>query len=416
MEPIFNKVCVLVTAAFALTLVPGFRRSESSLLSVRDRGTALLVFMLLGLAEQVAVGRSSWYNHRIVAACSAGLLAGASIGTVVAAFVTWLAVAYDGRPLVICGLAMLSGALAGGWLYRWRPRLARHPLTGFCLTATVSCLRDSLIFLCTPGMGPVVQIFTRLGIALVLQGLGTALILAVVALIRDRDQQTAAAASAEVCALQLRMNPHFLCNALNTFATLATIAPHEIPRAAGRLRHFLRASFDQSDRTLIPLEEELTVVRAYLDIESLRLGNRLILELAIESGLTEVLVPPFSLQPLVENALQHSLQCCGKPRCLCLVVCRRIGEWLDIIVSDDGTGAPSTQSKQIFFTERLTLLRRRLRELYSRSFKLEVHSEVGGRTAVTMRIPLRVITLYTRRNLTSAGASLLPRLVPKEEL
>jgi LytS/YehU family sensor histidine kinase len=187
MEPIFNKVCVLVTAAFALTLVPGFRRSESSLLSVRDRGTALLVFMLLGLAEQVAVGRSSWYNHRIVAACSAGLLAGASIGTVVAAFVT--------------------------------------------------------------------------GIALVLQGLGTALILAVVALIRDRDQQTAAAASAEVCALQLRMNPHFLCNALNTFATLATIAPHEIPRAAGRLRHFLRASFDQSDRTLIPLEEELTVVR-----------------------------------------------------------------------------------------------------------------------------------------------------------
>ncbi|MBV8227229.1 MAG: hypothetical protein JO232_18785 [Verrucomicrobia bacterium] len=51
MESIFDKVCVLVTAAFALTLVPGFRRSESSLLSVRDRGTALLVFMLLGLAE-----------------------------------------------------------------------------------------------------------------------------------------------------------------------------------------------------------------------------------------------------------------------------------------------------------------------------------------------------------------------------
>ena len=218
---------------------------------MRDRRTTLLVFMLLGLAEQVAVGRSSWYNHRIVAVCAAGLLAGPGIGAVVAAFVTWLAVVYNGRPLVICGFAMLSGALGGGWLYRWRPRLARHPLTGFCLTATVSCLRDSLIFLCTPGMGPVVQNFTRLGIALVLQGLGTALILAVVALIRDRDQQTAAAASAEVSALQLRMNPHFLCNALNTFATLATIAPHEIPRAAGRLRHFLRASFDQSDRTLI---------------------------------------------------------------------------------------------------------------------------------------------------------------------
>jgi LytS/YehU family sensor histidine kinase len=79
-------------------------------------------------------------------------------------------------------------------------------------------------------------------------------------------------------------------------------------------------------------------VRAYLDIESLRLGNRLILELAIESGLTEALVPPFSLQPLVENAMQHSLQCWRKTRYLRLVVCRRIGEWLDVIVSDDGKG------------------------------------------------------------------------------
>ena len=50
---IFNKVCVLVTAASALTLVPGFRRSERSLLSVRDRGTALLVFLILGDRKSV---------------------------------------------------------------------------------------------------------------------------------------------------------------------------------------------------------------------------------------------------------------------------------------------------------------------------------------------------------------------------
>ena len=420
MKSIFDKICVLVTAAFVLTLVPGFRRSERSLLSVRDRGTALVVFMLLGLAEQVAVGRSSWYNHRIVATCSAGLLAGPGIGAVVAAFVTWLAFTCDGRPLVTCGLAMLSGALAGGWLYRWRPRLAQHPLMGFCLTATISCLRDSLIFLCSPGMGPAVRIATQLGVALVLQGLGTALILAVVALIRDRDQRTAAAASAEVRALQSRMNPHFLCNALNTFATLATIAPHEIPRAAGQLRHFLRASFEQSDRALVPLEEELTVVRAYLDIESLRLVNRLMLELDIEPGLTGALVPPFSLQPLVENAMQRSLQRWRKTPYLRVVVCRRIGEWLDVIVSDDGEGLPSTQSEQIFFAERLsdyalTLLRRRLRGLYSRSFRLEVRSETEGGTTVIMRIPLRVITACTGPNLSSAGSSPVPRLVPKDE-
>jgi LytS/YehU family sensor histidine kinase len=104
MDIIFNKVCVLVTAAFALTLVPGFRRSERSLLSARDRGTALLVFVILGLVEEVAVGQSGWFNHRIVAVCAAGLLAGPGVGAVVAAFMTWIAVTFHGRPLVICAV------------------------------------------------------------------------------------------------------------------------------------------------------------------------------------------------------------------------------------------------------------------------------------------------------------------------
>jgi len=106
--------------------------------------------MVLGLVEQAAVGRIGWFNHRIVAVCAAGLLAGPGVGAVVAAFVTWMAVTY-GRPLLACGFSMLCGGLAGGLLYRWRPRLAQHPLTGFCLTATVSWLRDSLILLSAPG-------------------------------------------------------------------------------------------------------------------------------------------------------------------------------------------------------------------------------------------------------------------------
>ena len=110
---IFNKVCVLVTAASALTLVPGFRRSERSSLSVRDRGTALLVFLILGLVEEAAVGQTGWFNHRIVAVCAAGLLAGPGVGAIVAAFMTWIGVTFHGQPLVICGVSMFSGGLIG---------------------------------------------------------------------------------------------------------------------------------------------------------------------------------------------------------------------------------------------------------------------------------------------------------------
>ncbi len=390
---IFNKVCVLVTAAFALTLVPGFRRPERSLLSRRDQGTALLVFLVLGLVEEVTVSHAGWLNERIVAVCAAGLVAGPWVGLVVSVFVTWLAVAHDGLPLGSIAISMLCGGLAGGWLYRWRPKLAQQPLTGFCLTLGISLLRSGLILLSAPDSGAALHRLEELGMAPVLQGLGTALILAIVEQVRDRDEQTRAAASAEVRALQARMNPHFLFNALNTLAALSRIAPREVPRAVGRLRHFLRASFDQHERALVPLEEELAIVRVYLDIEMLRFGSRLNVEEAIDPGLSKVLMPPFSLQPLVENAVGHGLRSPPEAGRLRLVV-RPAGPWLEMSVTDDGQGVPSTEVEQLFFAERqpvhaLMLLRRRLQGLFGRSFQLEVRSEIGEGTTVTMRIPLR---------------------------
>jgi two-component system LytT family sensor kinase len=393
MDAIFNKVCVLVTAAFALTLVPGFRQPERSLLSRRDQGTALLVFLVLGLVEEVTVSHAGWLNERIVAVCAAGLVAGPWVGLAVSVFVTWLAVAHDGLPLGSIAISMSCGGLAGGLLYRWRPKLAQVPLTGFCLTLGVSLLRIGLISLSAPNSRPALHRLEEIVMAPVLQGFGTALILAIVEQVRDRDEQTRAAASAEVRALQARMNPHFLFNALNTLAALSRIAPREIPRAVGRLRHFLRASFDQHERALVPLEEELTIVRMYLDIELLRFGSRLKVERAIDPGLLKVLMPPFSLQPLVENAVEHGLHSSPHAGRLRLVV-RPAGQWLEMSVSDDGQGVPSTQVEHVFFAERnrvhaLTLLRRRLQGLFGRWFQLEVRSEVGEGTTVTMRIPLR---------------------------
>ncbi len=393
MDTIFNDVCVLVTAAFALTLVPGFRQPERSLLSRRDQGTALLVFLVLGLVEEATVSHAGWLNERIVAVCAAGLVAGPWVGLAVSVFVTWLAVAHHGLPLGSIATSMLCGGLVGGWLYRWRPRLAQHPLTGFCLTLGVSLLRNGLIFFFAPHSPAALHRIEEIGMAPVLQGLGTALILAIVEQVRGRDGQIRLAASAEVRALQARMNPHFLFNALNALAALATVAPREVPWAAGRLRQFLRASFDQHERLLVTMEEELAIVRAYLDIESLRLGDRLKVEQTIDPGLLKVLVPPFSFEPLVENALQHGLPSSPHAGRLCLVV-RATGLWLEISVSDDGQGVPSTEVEQLFFAERqpihtLTLLRRRLQILYGRSFQLEVRSEIGEGTTVTMRIPLQ---------------------------
>jgi len=329
MDTVFNDVCVLVTAAFALTLVPGFRKPKRSLLSGRDQGAALLVFLILGLVEDVAARQTGSLNERIVAVCTAGLVAGPWVGLAVSLFVTWLAVAHDGLPLGSVAIAMLCGGLAGGSLYRWRPKLAQRPLTGFCLTLGVSWLRSGLLLYFAPHSAAAQQRLAEMGTAPVMQGLGTALILALVLQVRDRDAQTRAAASAEARALQARMNPHFLCNALNALAALSTVAPLQVPRATGQLHQFLRATFDQDERLLVPLEEELAVVRAYLDIESLRLGDRLKVEQTIDPGLSKVLIPPFSLQPLVENSIQHGLHSSARAGRLQVVVSAK-GPWLEL--------------------------------------------------------------------------------------
>jgi two-component system sensor histidine kinase LytS len=415
MDTIFNDVCVLVAAAFALTLVPSFRQPERSFLSRRDQGAALLVFTILGLVEEATASHAGLLNERIVAVCAAGLVAGPWVGLAVGVFVTWLAVAHHGLPLGSIATSMLCGGLVGGLLYRWRPKLAQHPITGFCLTLAVTLLRGGLMSLCAPDSRAALFRMSEIETVPVLQGLGTALILAIVEQVRDRDEQTRAAASAEVRALQARMNPHFLFNALNTLGALSRIAPREVPRAVGRLRQFLRGSFDQHERVLVPLEEELAVVRAYLDIESLRLGDRLKVEQIIDPGLLKALMPPFSFQPLIENAVQHGLHSSPRAGRLQLVV-RPTGEWLEMSVSDDGQGVPSAEIEHLFFAERprvhaLVLLRRRLQGLYGRSFQLEVRSEIGEGTTVTMRIPLRkrlVANLEAPRAVTPELRELAP--------
>jgi len=110
-------------------------------------------------------------------------------------------------------------------------------------------------------------------------------------------------------------------------------------------------------------------------------------------GLQEVLTPPFSLQPLVENAVQHGIQSSPEAGRLRLEVCV-VGQWLEMSVSDDGEGVPRAEVEQVFFgvgprVHALVLLRRRLQGLFGRSFHLKVCSDTGHGTTVKLQIPLQ---------------------------
>ena len=115
------------------------------------------------------------------------------------------------------------------------------------------------------------------------------------------------AREAELQALRMQINPHFLFNSLNSIAALATQDGARARDMCIRLSDFLRSGLGLGDRESIALREELALARSYLDVERVRFGERLRVEEAVDADCEECGVPALILQPLVENAVRHGI-------------------------------------------------------------------------------------------------------------
>jgi two-component system sensor histidine kinase AlgZ len=114
------------------------------------------------------------------------------------------------------------------------------------------------------------------------------------------------AKQAELESLQARIRPHFLFNTLNTAASLVHMRPGEAEQLLLDLADLFRAAL--AGPREIPLEEELTLTRRYLEIEALRFGERLRVDWQLPAEIPDVPVPALSIQPLVENAIRHGVE------------------------------------------------------------------------------------------------------------
>jgi sensor histidine kinase YesM len=201
-------------------------------------------------------------------------------------------------------------------------------------------------------------------------------------------QADALRARAELAALRSQLNPHFLLNTLHAALGLVRRDPALAERALERLGQVLhyglrmhRESLDQ-----VTLADEWAFVRSYLDIESLRLEERLRLDVDVDPEAMPGLVPPFVLQPLVENAILHAVA----PRTAggrVAITVRRRGDHLRLEVCDDGPGMPA----QLGPAEGglgLRLLRERLALLYAGAARLSLEKGDGGGLRATIDLPL----------------------------
>ena len=204
---------------------------------------------------------------------------------------------------------------------------------------------------------------------------------------RERESQVARLevqlADARLAALQAQLHPHFLFNTLHAISSLI----HEDPDAAEdmltALSDLLRTTLGRGQQREVPLRDEIDFLERYLDIEKMRLGDRLQIALDIPPHAADVLVPSFTIQPLVENAIRYAIaprRAGGRLE----IRAERTDGWLRLTVADDGPGlgAPTTGGWGIS----LENMRARLAHLYGDGYRLSIADRPTGGATVTIEI------------------------------
>ena len=196
--------------------------------------------------------------------------------------------------------------------------------------------------------------------------------------------------ASELSALRNKLNPHFLFNTLHSIIALTRKNPDAAEAALFQFSDMLRYVLDteKSGSERVTLDDELRFTRDYLELESLRLGQRLKIEWALDAAAGGHPLPPLSLQPLVENSIKHAFNPHSRPGTLSIR--SRIdegGRRLALSVGDDGPGADPDAVRRSNGLG-LRTVERRLHLEYGAQGSLAIDTAPGAGFLVTMSIPL----------------------------
>lgn len=220
--------------------------------------------------------------------------------------------------------------------------------------------------------------------------------------LREREQEAARfqaeAASlqaqlsdARLSALRMQLNPHFLFNTLHTISALADDDAEGVQRIVARLSGLLRRTLEGTARQEVPLAEELSFLRDYLEIQRVRFQGNLEVVEAIDADVQDALVPNLILQPLVENAVKHGSGRTAAGVATIVLGARHAAEsdHLVLSVQDNGPGLAADAEEEALRTGRVGIAntRERLHALYGPEAGLDLTNASGGGLIATITLP-----------------------------
>ncbi|MEI2396762.1 ATP-binding protein [Paenibacillus phytohabitans] len=195
----------------------------------------------------------------------------------------------------------------------------------------------------------------------------------------------------EAAWLQAQIQPHFLFNALNAIAALSDVNLNRMRLLLDEFGNYLRASFNfQNSELLVPLGQELALVRSYLYIENERFEGRLNTVWEVEANM-ELKIPPLSIQPLVENAVRHGIMSRSSGGIIHIII-TEYEDRTEVTVADNGVGMDTKTLQQLFDKRSnqrqgvgLFNINQRLKQLYGKG--LHIQSDPGQGTIVAFAVP-----------------------------
>lgn len=392
--------CILVVIGYLLV------RGRMLALLSRPRTTlpeAMLLGLLLGLVgllEALLPDTRFFYATHTLFVTFAAIVGGMYVGLITAAVVSMGAMVSQTREFVVgTVLAAFIGAVLGH-VVRHIAGIRERLIGGFAIGALVQSCRLLLHFVIA-GKAHMQLATEEALVSILANGLGVVLLLLIVhdAQVRaeserrriEAERAQALVSQAQLAAVRARIHPHFLFNTLTSIAALCSMAPERAEAAILRLSRLMRRALEASSATSVYLEEEIESVQAYLQIEQERLGSRLLVQWRLDPGYERIPVPPFALQTLVENAVQHGIAPKLGPGTVTITV-RCSSRHTVVAVRDDGVGMDETLRRRVLIPENsrmhgLRILHEQLILLYGRRARLRLFSHENAGTLIAFVLP-----------------------------
>jgi len=193
---------------------------------------------------------------------------------------------------------------------------------------------------------------------------------------------------AELKALKMQINPHFLFNSLNSINALVTSSPQQAREMLVRLSDLLRLTLENRDQMLVTLKKELDLAHLYLEIESFRFGDRLEVLDDIDATLLETPFPAMTLQPLLENAVKHGISSRRGKGTIRMTIKREDGN-LCCSVSNTVGNDNRTKFKTAANGTGLENITQRLNLLYNDLYSFNIDTSIPNEFTISLKLPIK---------------------------